>query len=333
MNNSTENLALVSVIMPVYNGAMYLKEAIESILSQTYHNFEFIIINDGSTDDSEQIILSYDDSRINYIKNPANYTLINTLNIGFSLAKGKFIARMDQDDISHPERLEKQVNFFDSNPEYGLLGTGVNLIKNGGKEKLLYHTDHTSLKFALAFYCPFIHPSVMLRTTVFDSFIFFYDENYVHGEDYELWTRLAFKTKMANLPEYLLDYRLHASQISSQYNLHQIDLAISIRKKYLSNYFSDDSDGLAYIFKLKNSEHSNRFLTKEIKKLYILDQHKSIFGGKNFSRYLIDLWKNLFLEATDLRVRDFVYFMFNSITWKSNWTIRQMFAICLKTFK
>lgn len=323
----------LSVIMPVYNGAKYLKEAIESILSQSYTNFEFIIINDGSTDDSEAIILSYDDSRIVYIKNPENYKLIQTLNIGFTLAKGRYIARMDADDISHPDRLKKQVQFLDENQEYGLIGTGVNLLHGTNKSQLLYHTDHASLKFALAFYCPFIHPSVMIRSSVLLNIDCVFDANYVHAEDYELWTRLAFKTKMANLPEYLLDYRLHASQISSQYNLHQIDLAISIRKKYLSNYFSNDSDGLAYIFKLKNSEHSNRFLTKEIKKLYILDQHKSIFGGENFSRYLIDLWKNLFLEATDLRVRDFVYFVFNSITWKSNLTIRQMFAICLKTFK
>jgi glycosyltransferase involved in cell wall biosynthesis len=319
--------------MPVYNGGDYLKEAIDSILNQTYTHFEFIIINDGSTDNSEEIILSYKDSRIIYVKNPENYKLIKTLNIGFSIAKGCYIARMDADDISHLNRLQKQVQFLEENEEYGLVGSGVNLLNGQNKSQLLYHTDHESLKFALAFYCPFIHPSVMIRKTIIENMEMVFDERFVHAEDYELWTRLAFKTKMANLPEYLLDYRVHDSQISSQHNIHQIELAISIRKKYLFNYFSEVSDGLAYIFKLKNNELSIRRLSEEIKKLYVLDHHKSVFGGENFSRYLIDLWKNLFLESNELRVRDFVYFVFNSITWKSNWTIRQMFAICLKTFK
>ncbi len=235
-----DRFPFVSVIMPVFNGEKYLNEAIESILNQTYTNFEFIIINDGSTDTSEEIILSYKDSRIVYIKNPENYKLIQTLNIGFSLAKGRYIARMDADDISHPDRLQKQVQFLELNKDYGLIGSGVNLFHGANKSQLLYHTDHASLKFALAFYCPFIHPSVMIRSSVLHNIDCVFDANYVHAEDYELWTRLAFKTKMANLPEYLLDYRLHASQISSQYNLHQIDLAISIRKKYLFKNLSMD---------------------------------------------------------------------------------------------
>ena len=134
MINSNENLSLVSVIMPVYNGAMYLNEAITSILRQTYSNFEFIIINDGSTDLSEEIILSFSDSRIVYVKNPENYRLIKTLNLGFSMAKGRYIARMDADDISHPDRLLKQVDFLDHNIEYGLVGTGVNLLNSEKKQ-------------------------------------------------------------------------------------------------------------------------------------------------------------------------------------------------------
>ncbi|MFN5442865.1 MAG: glycosyltransferase family 2 protein, partial [Crocinitomicaceae bacterium] len=169
----------VSVVMPVYNGEQYLKEAIESILSQTYVNFEFIIINDGSEDNSEEIILSYNDPRIVYIKNLENLKLIKTLNIGFSKAKGKYIARMDADDISLPRRLEKQVDYLERNPDIGVLGTGVFL--KGEKEisKLLYHTDDKSLRFALAFYCPFIHPSVVLRKAVLDHLPIIFDGNYI----------------------------------------------------------------------------------------------------------------------------------------------------------
>ena len=106
---------LVSVLMAVYNGEKYLLEAIESILNQTYTNFEFLIINDGSTDSTEEIILSYSDQRIRYIKNEQNLKLIASLNKGLDLAKGKYIARMDADDISLPDRLEKQVNFLERN--------------------------------------------------------------------------------------------------------------------------------------------------------------------------------------------------------------------------
>lgn len=333
MTNANENISLVSVIMPVYNGEKYLKEAIDSILSQTYTHFEFIIINDGSSDNSEEIILSYTDSRIVYIKNPENFKLIKTLNNGFSLAKGKYIARMDADDISHPERFEKQVLFLDSHSEYGLVGTGVNLVNKDGQKQLLYHTDHASLKFALAFYCPFIHPTVMIRKDVIADMREVFDSKYVHAEDFELWTRLATRTKMANIPEFLLDYRIHDAQISSQHAIHQTQMSTIIRKKYISHYFLEENSDFSYVFKLNITSSSFRLQSQEIIKLYEIDQTNSVFGGENFSRYLIVLWKNLFLEATSIRIKDFAYFVSNSITWKSKWTFRQLISIILKTFK
>ena len=115
--------ATVTVLMPVYNGEMYLREAIDSILHQTFTDFEFLIINDGSTDNSETIILSYDDSRIRYEKNDSNLKLIATLNKGIELAKGKYIVRMDADDISIPDRIEKQVAFLEKNPDVGICGS------------------------------------------------------------------------------------------------------------------------------------------------------------------------------------------------------------------
>ena len=115
------NLPLITVLMPVYNGEKYLQQAIESILKQTFTDFEFLIINDGSTDNSENIILSYDDSRIRYIKNEENLRLIRTLNKGIELAKGKYIARMDCDDISLPYRFEKQLKEFQNNPHLDMV--------------------------------------------------------------------------------------------------------------------------------------------------------------------------------------------------------------------
>ena len=119
------NDILVSVIMPVYNGALYLREAIDSILSQTHTNLELIIINDGSNDNSEEIILSYEDNRIRYIINEKNSGICVTLNKGLDIAKGKYIARMDCDDISCPERLQMQIEYMEQNPSIGVLGSDI----------------------------------------------------------------------------------------------------------------------------------------------------------------------------------------------------------------
>ena len=324
---------LVSVLMPVYNGEKYLKEAIDSILNQTYTNFEFIIINDGSTDNSEAIILSYGDSRIVYIKNPENYKLIQTLNIGFTLAKGRYIARMDADDISHPDRLQKQVQFLDINEDYGLVGSGVNLLHGANKSQLLYHTDHASLKFALAFYCPFIHPSIMLRKEVIKDMDAVCDSNYVHAEDYELWTRLSFITKMANLPEYLLDYRIHDAQISSLNSLTQIELANTIRVNYLKHYFHNEIDNYSFVFKLLSQKQTLENKLLELLRLYQLDEVNNVFGGDNLNRYLIKRWKDLFLESEKLTLKTYFYFVSSSITYSSTWTLKQLISVFVKTCK
>ena len=319
--------------MPVYNAEKYLDAAIRSVLNQSYTHYEFIIINDGSTDNSETIILSFKDERIKYIQNETNLKLIATLNLGFEQSKGKYIARMDADDVSHPQRIEKQVSFFVSNIEYGLLGTGVTLIKNGKKEPLIYHLDHDSLKFALAFYCPFIHPSVMIRKEVLEGMDVVFDNMYLHAEDYELWTRLAFKTKMANLPEYLLNYRIHDSQISSQHFVFQTELADEIRRKYLTFYFNESAKDFDYVFKLSNEKYTFKEKYHQIKMLFDIDRKQSIFGGDNLTRYLSQLWKNLFLETSSLQGKDFYFFLVTGITWRSTWSVRQFFAIFLKTFK
>src|SRR5688572_768328 len=122
------NPPLISVLMPVYNAGPYLKESIESVLAQTYDNFEFLIINDGSTDSSEKEILSYNDVRIHYVKCETNSGLIATLNQGLALATGKYIVRMDADDICRPQRFEKQVRFMENHPEIGICGCCADVI-------------------------------------------------------------------------------------------------------------------------------------------------------------------------------------------------------------
>lgn len=207
---------LITVLMSVYNGESFLSEAIESILNQSFKDFEFIIINDGSTDKSLSIIKGYMliDRRIVLISRE-NKGLITSLNEGIALAKGKYIARMDADDISLPERLEEQVTFMNGNPEVGASGSWAEVFGDGVEPKLIKHPAITKeLKPKLLFSVCFVHPTVMLRKEVLEKFNLRYDPNALHVEDYELWTRLIEKTEVANIQKVLLKYRYVDTSIS-----------------------------------------------------------------------------------------------------------------------
>lgn len=200
---------LVSVILPVYNGSHYLDEAIECILRQSYSNFELIIIDDGSTDDSAAIVSTYTDPRIN-LYSQKNQGLAATLNRGISLAKGKYVARQDQDDISLHDRLLRQVNFLETHSDYGMVGSWA-AIWEETKPTDRYHkhpADNLSLKFDLLFDNAFVHSSMMIRKMVFDAVgVYCTDTNRQPPEDYELWSRVAKKFQVANIPDVLHVYR------------------------------------------------------------------------------------------------------------------------------
>lgn len=204
----------VTVLMPVYNGEKYLREAIESILRQTFTDFEFLIINDGSTDKSVEIIESYKDTRIRLVNNEKNIKLIATLNKGIELARGEYIARMDCDDISLPNRLEKQVVFMDSHPDVGVCGTWAKVIdENGHIKRAIKTLTGKSIKKLCWRPSPFIHSTVMIRTALLRKNR--YCEDFRHAEDYELWLRLFDKTTFFNIKDYLLYYRMHTENVSS----------------------------------------------------------------------------------------------------------------------
>lgn len=207
MNNSI----LITVILPTYNCEKYVKDAVNSILNQTYSNLEVIIIDDCSTDSTLQIIKSYQDSRIQLIEKEKNTGYTDSLNYGISIAKGKYIARMDGDDISLPRRFQKQIDFLESNPEVVICGTAIKII---GKDTIERHpSNHEDLQIKLCFSSIFHHPTVMMRAAVLKQN--HYDKDFEPAEDYELWTRLAFVGKTANLEDVLLHYRIHSSQTSS----------------------------------------------------------------------------------------------------------------------
>lgn len=205
----------ISVLMTVYNTKEeYLRTAIESILNQTFGDFEFIIINDSSTNNAKEVILSYKDDRIVYVENEENSGAAFGSNKGLKLATGDYIARLDSDDISHPTRLEKQVKFMENNPDVGILGTWFETFP---KKHIIKHpTENEEIEKYMLFIDSAIgHSSAMIRKNLIDEFDINYEKEDEPSEDYGVWLSLINKTKFANLPEVLMDYRLHHSSLSS----------------------------------------------------------------------------------------------------------------------
>ena len=208
----------VTVLMPVYNAELYLREAIESILNQTFTDFEFLIINDGSTDSSKDIIASYQDSRIRYVENESNLKLIATLNRGIELAKGTYIARMDADDISMPDRLEKLYTFMELHPEVGLCGSWFENFTEKGRGCIVkYATDDSTIRLKQLHQIHLSHGTCIFRTKVLTNNNLFFNPEFIHAEDYELWTRMAKYTKFANIPFMLYRVRNNGDSVSNKY--------------------------------------------------------------------------------------------------------------------
>ena len=235
-NKFSPRYPLISVVLPVYNGAAYLEEAIQSILWQSYANFEFIILNDGSTDESASIIQKLKDPRIRYYEQ-ANQGLAATLNRAVGLAKGKYIARQDQDDVSLPLRLEKQVAFLESHIDYGMVGTWAAIWEENTDSKGVHKHPWESLllKFELLFDNPFVHSSVMIRKEVFEKVgLYCIDKSRQPPEDYELWSRIARKYEVANIPEILHIYREISSSMSRVGTNPFLDRVINISAENLA---------------------------------------------------------------------------------------------------
>jgi glycosyltransferase involved in cell wall biosynthesis len=199
----------ISVIMTVYNGGKFLREAVDSILNQTYQEFELIIIDDGSTDSTLQIINSYHDPRISLIENGQNRGQSYSRNLGIKESKGDYIAIMDADDIALPKRLEIQYEYLKSNTEISLCGSWIEVIGEEGDFKKIRKvpTENFEIKADLIFNCPIIHPTVMFVKKDFAENGFFYDEEFKYAQDMELWSRAMFKLNFTNIPLPLLKMR------------------------------------------------------------------------------------------------------------------------------
>lgn len=234
----------VSVIMPAYNVEKYVGEAIESILNQTFTDFEFVIINDGSTDDTASIIKQYakKDKRIKFINNKKNQGLIAVLNQGLDLCVGEYIARFDSDDISRPTRFEKQVRYMDAHPKCGVVGTWAEKFGPNVMHRVIKHPETIKLLDLFLYGSQVVHPSAMLRRAVLVNNNIKYDPRYKYAEDYAFWAEIVKYSEIHNLQEVLLDYRWHDSNVSVTHNKAQKECTENIRTNIISNLLCSEHD-------------------------------------------------------------------------------------------
>ena len=228
----------ISILMPVYNGEKYLREAIDSILNQTLKDFELIIINDCSSDDTVNIVRSYNDNRIVLINNKKNLGIAETLNKGIDISKGKYIARMDADDICYPKRLEIQYNFMENNIDIGMCGSHVEVFTEQTNQIHRCPIKDNEIKVLQIFNSAFTHPAVMIRKSVLKDYNLKYDKFYEGMEDYELWIRISKVSKLANIDDILLRYRNHLYQVTKRVSDKQFEKMILIREKTLQELSS-----------------------------------------------------------------------------------------------
>ncbi len=281
---------LVSIIMPVYNCESFVADAIDSMLRQTLSDFELIIIDDHSLDNTRPVIESYRDRRIIFIQKEANSGLISSLNLGIATARGQYIARMDGDDISDGTRLEKQIAYFQEHPEVMICGTACRLL--GSDQLIQFPSDHDEIKMCLLEYCPLIHPTVMFRKQFFTGHKLFYNKEFEWAEDYELWTRAVWLGRLGNLPTPLLSYRLHPKQVTHIYKQRQDENSLICRVNMLRKIWAgaspEDFFTRALLFQdvvFSSIAHLNE-VTRWMDELVTFNNGSAYFNAARFRAYI-----------------------------------------------
>jgi glycosyltransferase involved in cell wall biosynthesis len=301
--SNKDNTLLISVILPVYNGEDHLKECIESILNQTFKEFEFIIVDDASTDNTAQMLKKFaiQDNRITVITHEVNQKQTAAANTAIKFAKGKYLARMDADDVALPMRLEQQLAYMEGNPIIGLLGSWVDIIDANGKILKIWqtHTTNGYLGWNLLFGTSFAHSSVMMKNESANKAGLYQSPE---AEDYDLWSRISRITEVANIPEVLQQKRVWAGQLALKVPTETRDSVIQIMQKNINRLIGNsnlDLDMIRNIRKVsdKNPKIDDIKLISEVKnillQLYVkyLTKHKlTNIEKKNISR---DIFKKL----------------------------------------
>jgi len=300
--------ALVSVLIPVYNSSKFLDEAVKSIICQTYANIEIIITDDGSTDDSLDVIRRYKDNRIKLITHEKNQGLIFTRNEAVAMAQGEYIAFLDSDDISSPDRIEKQLKFLEENTDFGMTGSWVQMIDEKGNrlnDSLKFPAKPEEIPVILLFKNYFTTSSIMVRKSCLPDQPF--DPDFPIAEDYNLWVKIAEKHKVWNLPEVLTYYRVHEENIHKVFRQKMQDMDVLQLSKQLSKLDTDFSEQEKQFFyligKIDNTEEYELFLKTDfafgdscLRKLLKANDSAQRYNNEILYGYIFKLWLQLFVS-------------------------------------
>lgn len=313
---------LISILMPVYNGEKYIRESVDSILSQTFTDFEFLIVEDGSTDGTVEILAEYarKDSRIRIIYNEKNSGVAESLNRGLKLACGEYIARMDADDVSLPERLAVQVAYLLEHPNVSVCGTFLSIY---GTEQIWdAPVENEAIRAQLLFYSCLYHPTIIMKKETVVSFGTEYDLNAVHAEDYHLWARLSLQKKVifANIPLQLLKYRIYSEKGRERYKGVQRNTSDEVRKMLLSKIGITPSTEEYSFHELcftpgsakssKSLMRCNRWLLK----IYAQNKQMGVYDDDALKNVLFEEWHKLCKRSANKVIITSLLFFCSALT-------------------
>ncbi len=322
--------------MPVYNSDPFLAEAIESLLNQSFREFELIILDDCSTDSSMEVAASYKDARIRIELSSSKQGQANLLNKGIQLARYEFIAIAHSDDINMPQRLEHQINFLQNNPSTGVVGTFMRSFGEGLQETLMpLPQSPAEVAGGLLFYCSIAHPSVMLRRSLLQETSNWYKQEFVPCEDYELWTRLVPHTQLCNIAYFDVHYRMHANQISQR----RKELTVSLDKQVQENYFQQEFpflqkedkqlfDKMFYLDAATRIDRKFIYRISEIQKALIHSQQKDHF----WTVWIMERMKKLLMNSSNYSFGAGLYALIKNAGSRRLMTTRQKLTVLYRSF-
>jgi glycosyltransferase involved in cell wall biosynthesis len=289
----------VTVLMPIYNAAPHLLEAVNSVLAGRFGDLELLAINDGSTDGSEEILRSIADPRLRIVRNPENVGVAATLNRGLDLAEGDFIARMDSDDICMPDRLARQVAFMEANPEIGVCGTWARTFGVPPEIKIRPPLSSSEIHVRLFAFNAFCHPTVILRRSLFMQNELRYATDARHCEDLELWMRAVELFRVANLPLVGLRYRVHPNQVTKSFSVQQQETLVLLQRRQLLLMMSDATEAEIQLH-LKGVDLGKQLTHDELVAMgewleHLEDSNNRLnrYDASAFRSFLVQRWLNM----------------------------------------
>lgn len=319
-------LPLVSVLMPLYNTEEYVREAVDSILSQRFEDFELIVLDDGSTDASASIVSSYTDKRVRFIQNSANTGLAAVRNKALSLARGRYVAWLDSDDCSFPGRLLHQVKVLEENAEIGLCGSWVQTIGLEAGCVWPYPTDPGMVRSIMLFGNPLATSATMMRRAAAEEMGLRFDPRFAPSEDYDFWEKISRRWLATNVTAVLTGYRLHSAQVSKLKEAQQRAAAQAVQQRLLLQLGISPTDvelqlhsHVASGGRLQNSRDAVSAAEAWLLKLAHANQKSRAFPEASFRQMLSDRWRSIINANSRGRIRDLIKYhrspLVRSLSW------------------